>query len=85
MTDRHQRRSLIRCLWLAAAVALILLLVVSSATHHPISGLCFVLVPVFLFAAVFIQERCFVSDADAVSCDRAIVPALFQRPPPSLI
>jgi len=85
MTDCHQRRSLFRGLWLAAAVALVLLLVVSSATHHPGSYLWFVLVPVFLFAAIVIQERCFVSEADVVVCDHAPFPALFQRPPPSLI
>jgi hypothetical protein len=85
MTDRHQRRRLIRCIWLATAAALILLLAIGSASHHPVLNLWFVLVPVFLFAVVVIQERCFVSDADVVACDPSPVPSLFQRPPPSLI
>jgi len=64
---------------------LILLLAISSASHHSVSQLWFVLVPVFLFAAVVIQERWFVSEADAFARDPSPRPSLFQRPPPSLI
>ena len=83
--DARRQQGLFRGLWLATVVVLILLLLAGSASHHSVSQLCFLLVPVFLFATVVIQERCFVDKADAIACETSLVPSLFQRPPPSLI
>jgi len=85
MMDARKQQGLFRRLWLATAVVLILLLLAGSASHHSVSQLCFLLVPVFLFAAVVVQERCFVEEADALACGISLAPSLFQRPPPSLI
>jgi FtsH-binding integral membrane protein len=82
--DRRHQRGLFACLWLSAAVALILLLAVSSATHHQAPYLWFVLVPVFLFSVVVVRER-MVPETDPVWFSQPPRLSLFQRPPPSLI
>jgi hypothetical protein len=67
------------------AMVLVLLFLVSGATHHPVSCLWVVLVPVLLFALVVIRERGSGAQVDGVSFSELHRPSLFQRPPPSLI
>jgi hypothetical protein len=73
--------------WMVAVVGLlVLLLAVTTASHHLFVPLCFVLLPVFLFGRVENSEQrlsiAFGCDARHSSDpDRS---ALFQRPPPFL-
>jgi hypothetical protein len=65
---------------------LVLLLAVTATSHHLFVPLCFVLLPVFLFGRV---ENSAQRLQVAFGCNERRssdpdLPALFQRPPPSL-
>lgn len=83
--DSHQQRRLrVAVLVIATVSLLLLLLAVHAADHHGVALACFVLLPIFLFGRVVVQDRLWrVSPAsDKLYDSTAPRPSLFQRPPP---
>ena len=81
----RQQRRLLPAVWVVAVVTVLLLIVaVGAASHHVAVPLCAILLPVFLFAMVEIEERRLAGVGDA-GCHRLLNsehPSFFQRPPP---
>ena len=85
--ESQQQRRFRAVVFIVAAMSLLLLLLIPHAgNHHGLELACFVLLPVFLFGRVDMQERLWtaVSASDGLLCPSAARPSLFQRPPPSL-
>lgn len=83
--DGRQQRRLRVAVFIAATVCLLLLLLAAhSADHHGAPLACFVLLPVFLFGRVEVQDCLWrvIPASDGLRRSTVSRPSLFQRPPP---
>jgi len=80
----QRRRGSLATGWVAALVALVLLvMVVASASHVVAAPLFVVLSPVFLFAMIEIEDRSPIYlEREELLPPEPVRPSLFQRPPP---
>jgi len=70
---------------LTAILALIILLLPHAPNHHAAPDLIFLLIPVFLFAALNTGSAPHYSQTERVTASQSPArPSLFQRPPPTL-
>lgn len=83
---RRQQRSFLFTAWVIALVSLLLLIVALGAVNHhaAVPLFCVVLLPVFLFGIVELEQRQSVVTSDIRCCGALNLerPLLFQRPPP---
>jgi hypothetical protein len=87
VNDRQQQRRFCAAVLLIVAVSLLLLLLIAHpADPHGLAVIGFVLIPVFLFGRVVIEDTMWPVDPkdDGRYCPVPDRPSLFQRPPPSI-
>jgi hypothetical protein len=85
VTGKYQRSRLSACIRFFTALTLLLLLTTFMVSSHHVPGLiCFILVPLFLFAAPVTRERATFLVSATLRLAEPVRTALFQRPPPSL-
>lgn len=87
VSRNHQQRRFQATVLLVATVSLLfLLLSAHPADHHGLALVGFVLIPIFLFGSVVIEDTMWLMAPGSDECHSPVPtrPSLFQRPPPSI-
>ncbi len=87
VSDHKQQRRFRAAVLLMATVSLLLLLLVAHPIdHHGFTVVGFVLIPVFLFGRVVVEDTMWPTNPGNDGRHFPILarPSLFQRPPPSI-
>jgi len=82
----QQRRFQATVLLVATVSLLLLLLSAHPADHHGLGFVGFVLIPIFLFGRVVVEDKMWLVTPGRDVCPFPVParPSLFQRPPPSI-
>jgi hypothetical protein len=83
---KQQRRFRAAVLLMATLSLLLLLLVAHPADHHSFTVVGFILIPVFLFGHIIVEDTVWPTNVESDRRHFLILarPSLFQRPPPSI-